>query len=175
MISNDDPRWSSVTGGYRLTYDPRAALHRLRANCRDADAWTELWDNLHHQGDLGDASYASVVVLAGMLETTDLPREDLFHLVATIEVERHRRTNPPLPEWLRSEYKQAWRVLLNAAIRELQSGADATLVQSAIVVVLLAKGLNELGAVVWYHDQDTVRDYLDTYLAWTELYSTKVE
>jgi hypothetical protein len=160
-----------MKGGYRVAYDPRDALERLRVGGNDSRAWDDLWQNLHHQGDLGEASYVSVVALVEMCETTMLPDAHLFGLVSTIEIERRRRTNPEVAEWLASDYRSAWQALLPHALRALKASTDPEALQSAMVVVCLAKGLTALGAVLWYHDQSTLSEYLDERLAWTELYA----
>src|SRR6185503_1359384 len=100
MISDDDPRWALLTSAYRVPYDPRTPCDRLRTHPQDARVWKDLWENLHHQGDLGDGSYVAVVALARLCQSVVLPSAELFGLVSTIEVERHRRTNPPVPDWL---------------------------------------------------------------------------
>jgi hypothetical protein len=173
MISNNDPHWTSLEGGYRVPYDPRPAVDRLRTTPDDARAWQELWENLHHQGDLGVASYAAVVALARLRESTVLRSDQLFGLVSTIEVERHRRTNPPVPDWLMADYADAWRILLECALGEVKSSTDPQVLQSALAVVGLAKGLIAVGALLWYHDQSTLREYLEEHLAWTDLYARK--
>ena len=144
MIRDEDPRSASMKGGYRVPHDPRHARERLRVDGNDSRAWDDLWQNLHHQGDLGEASYVSVVALVEMCETTMLSDADLFGLVSTIEIERPRRTNPEVPEWLASDYRVRGEV-----------------------VVCLAKGLPAFGAVLRYHDQHTRSEYLDERLAWT--------
>lgn len=68
MISFDDPRWDDLEGGYRIEYDPRPALLTLEDSPDDPDAWAELWEELHHQGDVGEASYAAVPYLAALAE-----------------------------------------------------------------------------------------------------------
>jgi hypothetical protein len=173
MMSHDDPRWASLLGGYRLPFDPRPALLRLQTDGNDAKAWAELWANLHHQGDVDDASYASVVELAGIHESTRLSTANLFALVAAVEIERHRRTNPPVPEWLKAGYRDAWLALRRAALGELEESTSPDVLQFAAAVVLLSKGLDQLGALVWYQDASTLQEYLDDHLAWTELYSPK--
>lgn len=40
-------------GGYRIPYDASAPLIQLEAG---RHVWDELWNELHHQGDVGDAS-----------------------------------------------------------------------------------------------------------------------
>jgi len=175
MIPNNDPRWESIVGGYRTPYDPRPALARLKVNGRDAAAWDELWTKLHHQGDLGDASYVALVELARIRDTTALSSDDLFSLVSTIEVERHRRTNPPVPSWLVAEYRDAWNALLRFALAELNESADPLTIKLALTTVTLAKGLCPLGAFIWHHDEDTLAEYLEQHLGWAELYARKAD
>lgn len=55
----DDIGWAGLLGGYRVPYDPRNALRRLEGGDAEA-AWQELWAELYHQGDVGEASYAAV-------------------------------------------------------------------------------------------------------------------
>lgn len=85
-----------LIGGYRQPYNPRPALERLIQGSETA--LVELWENLHHQGDVDTASYFSVpaLVAAGQLS-----------LVACIEVARHNLNNPKIPESLASRYEQA--------------------------------------------------------------------
>jgi hypothetical protein len=59
----NDPRWKSMEGGYRPHYDPRPALETLSQDPGSAAAWDELLNELHHQGDVGHASYAALPVL----------------------------------------------------------------------------------------------------------------
>jgi hypothetical protein len=158
MISEHDPRWASLKGGYRVPYDPRPALQRLRAAPNDAKVWDDLWNNLHHQGDLGEASYVAIVALTQMRETVALPSDQFFALASTIEVERRRRTNPKPPEWLAEEYRAVWGELLEYALDELKTSVDPKVLQSAVAVVFLAKGLTALGALTWYHDESTLAE-----------------
>lgn len=60
MLQFDDARWRSYKGGYRVPYDASLALRRLLAEGPDDELWDELWSELHHQGDLDQASYAAV-------------------------------------------------------------------------------------------------------------------
>jgi len=64
-----DARWSMLAGGYRIPYDPRPALSKLAANFADKSAWDELWNELHHQGNVGEASYAAVTALVDIYPT----------------------------------------------------------------------------------------------------------
>ena len=50
-----------MIGGYKQLFNPVRLLQRIENG--DFKAWDEIWDELHHQGDIGDASYASVIQL----------------------------------------------------------------------------------------------------------------
>ena len=60
MLDLDDNRWSNLTGGYKTQFDPRPLLARLETGQDTTTAWHGLWEELHHQGDVGDASCAAV-------------------------------------------------------------------------------------------------------------------
>jgi hypothetical protein len=60
MLSYDDPQWKELKGGYKTLYNPTVALQKLERAEKIEDAWEELSNKLHHQGDVGEASYAAV-------------------------------------------------------------------------------------------------------------------
>jgi hypothetical protein len=62
MFNFEDERWKKFLGGYRRAFDPRAALQRLESNVHVKEAWHELWGGLHHQGDVGEASFAASIL-----------------------------------------------------------------------------------------------------------------
>ena len=101
MISFDDKRWEGLMGGYKLVYDPRPALRKLESSSAAIEPiWHELWEDLHHQGDVGEASYAAVPSRSAE------PDWNPYGLVAVVEIERHRKGNPPLPEWIADDRGQ---------------------------------------------------------------------
>lgn len=161
MLDFDDPRWRGLHGGYRVPYDPRPALRRLTVSWSDESAWAELWNELHHQGDVGEASYAAVPALVALAEA--VPRRDwnLYGLTATIEVERHGGANPPLPEWLSASYHEAWKHLIRLALADLDAGADRLTIRAALAVVALGRGSPRLGTLLATIDESEIEDYLD--------------
>jgi hypothetical protein len=54
MLSFDDDRWNHLEGGYKMPFDPRPSLRKIESQQDTAAAWEELWEELHHQGDVGD-------------------------------------------------------------------------------------------------------------------------
>jgi len=164
-----EPSWSEMLGGYRRPYDPRRAIAKLRDDPLDPAAWAELWNELHHQGDVGDASYAAVPLLVDACAAG--PRDwNLFALLATIEVERHRLRNPRLPDALAQDYAAALVTARDLALADLALTQDPLFIRSALGLVALADGALELGALLGHLDSDEVTELLEQFLAWGELY-----
>ena len=169
-LSLDDPRWPSLAGGYRIVYDPRPPLRALEADFRDDAAWKELWGELHHQGDVGDASYAALPTLVTLGERAVARDWNLYALAATIEVERHRRSNPDLPAWLATLYVESWEALVRLALADLAQATDPLVIQSALAVVALGRSAPRLGALLADLDASEIEEYLNDHAAWDELY-----
>jgi hypothetical protein len=139
----DDARWSDLQGGYRVQYDPREALRRL-ASGDTASAWDELWNELHHQGDVGAASFAALPELVRIHEARGIADWNTYALAATIEGARDNPSNPELPEWLCSDYDLAWRGLERLALSDFPGATDEDLTHSLIAVLALSKGRRTL-------------------------------
>lgn len=167
MLPLSDPRWKSLHGGYKVRYDASVALTRLQDGL---DVWDELWEELHHQGAVGEASYASVPHLVRIGSALSNRDWNLYALVSTIEVERHRSSNPPVPEWLRSDYQKALADLLALGLFDLARVVEPTTIQSILGAVALAKGALKLGAWIATSDASEIEDDLNVKLAWANLY-----
>jgi len=110
-----------LIGGYRIPYDAKPALDRLKTDRESA--LSELWENLYHQGDVDSASYAAVPTL---VENGELS------LVAAIEIARHSDRNNEVPDFLRSEYYLA----LVTAVKKVPDDEDQLLSYYVIHAVL---------------------------------------
>jgi len=64
MDNTDD--WSLLRDAYGDTYDPRPALAAIKSG-NAAEGYDELWQRVHHQGDLGTAAYAIVPELVRLM------------------------------------------------------------------------------------------------------------
>src|SRR4051812_14516693 len=104
MLDFNDQRWDHLKGGYKTAYDPRPSLRKLERRQDTTAVWKEFWNELHHQGDVGDASYAAVPELVRICRNGLDADWNLYAIVATIEVARTEGENPPLPEWLKDDY-----------------------------------------------------------------------
>jgi len=140
MLSLDDQRWKELKGGYRMPIDPRPALAQLEAGKGTEDAWHELWDELHHQGDVGEASYAAVPHLVRIHRKRGVFDWNTYGIVATIELARDQLGNPPVPKWLEEDYTQALRDLAAIGTQEILRTSNVEYVQAILGVIALAKG-----------------------------------
>ena len=146
MLDLSDERWSGLTGGYKVAYDPRHAIDLLAKDYGDSTAWDELLSELHHQGDVGDASYAAVPELVRISAQHHPAHWALYGLAATIEEARLLfRRNPPVPGWLVRDYAEAWQHLFELALRDLRTESEPTIVTCALAVVALHRKQLSLG------------------------------
>jgi hypothetical protein len=171
MIDFDDKRWDGLKGGYKIIYDPRPALRELESGSPVESIWEEFWEDLHHQGVIGEASYAAVPFLVRHISRSKKPDWNPYGLVAVVEIERHRKGNPPLPNWLADAYFQAWEELLPIASRDLIVTDDPITVRTILGVMALAKGELRLGAFIVDSDTSEIDEFLETRSAWSSCYS----
>jgi hypothetical protein len=157
----DDPRWPHLLGGYRVQYDPRKVLLALEQGRETDAAWEELWTELYHQGDVGEASYAAVPHLVRIHASRGIADWNTYALIATIEDARHNGRNPELPENLRGAYEGAWRKLVDLGLRELGAAEDPTLVCSIIGVIAIGKGQLTLGQLAVTFTEDERKEMLE--------------
>ena len=161
MLPFDDKRWDELDGGYRDKCDPRPALNKLRHN--DDSAWDELWNDLHHQGDVGVASYAAVPHLVEIHRTRDVPAWQTYALLATIELCRSDDDNPKLPKWLQTSYEQAWKQVVSLGCRDLQRVSDETTIRSIYSAIALAKGVAALGEIILTCSAEELLEFAEAY------------
>ena len=162
-----DPRWAELQGGYKVPFDASPILAQLE---RGEDVWDKLWHELHHQGVVGEASYAAVphlVRIAGRLPHRDW---NVYALASTIEVERHRKSNPPVPDWLTGAYRAAWDDLFKLAVDDLLRTKDRPTIRSILGVIALAKADLKLGALIAHSDESEIDEMLEQYDAWSDVY-----
>lgn len=141
MLNLDDNRWTDLTGGYRIKCDPRPLLARLDSGQDKAAAWRGLWEELHHQGDVGEASYASVPHLVKIHRKSSAVDWNTYAIVAIIELARKKGNNPDLPQWLEEDYLQAIQELAEIGAAEISSAKKPEEVRAILSIIAIAKGL----------------------------------
>ena len=145
MLSLDDGRWNNMAGGYRMKCDPRPLLAELESAENKETAWHELWEELHHQGDVGEASYASVPHLVRIHRTSGVVDWNTYAIVAIIELARGKGNNPEVPTWLEQDYSRSIRDLAEIGAAEIWRTDEPDAVRSILSVIAIAKGLRTHG------------------------------
>jgi len=154
MLSFDDPRWCQLRGGYRTPYDPRKALLSLEHGTDVSAAWSELWEELHHQGDVGEASYAAVPHLVRIHGERDAYQSGTYALAVVIERARREHANPEMPSWLGTAYDAAWQALVELGLRDLRLASEEDIIAPIIAALSYGKGLPMLGRMAMLTDQE---------------------
>ena len=167
MIALNDSRWKEFEGGYRIPYDASIALKRLEQVTTKEEinsVFSELWDELHHQGDVGLASYFSVPHLIRIAKEKKLYDWNVFGLVAIIEIERHS-DNPKLPKEFEQAYLKSIQQKLPDLIKQMVNDKwDAALTSAVLSALAVSKGHIELAdAIFKMEDEDLVKEFLENH------------
>jgi hypothetical protein len=153
-----DPRWPTFSGGYKIPYDPRPALRALAEGRGLEAAWNDLWENLHHQGDIGEASFAAIPHLVRIHERWGVADWNAYALAAIVELARDNPANPVLPPELHADYMAAWGRLADVAYRQFADARDDTLVRGILGVLAIARGQRTLGRLAVLFTEDELKD-----------------
>jgi hypothetical protein len=150
MIELSDSIWKTLKGGYRINYDASKRLRELEGGGQDLTSiWDEFWQELHHQGDVDIASYATVPELVRICIKRGLMDWNTFALVACIEECRlFRKQNPALPTWLEMDYHSAIRKLAEFGAQHFSEDWSKELAESFLAVAAFAKGLSKQGRML---------------------------
>jgi hypothetical protein len=154
MLSFDDDRWNHMTGGYKTSFDPRPCLRKLESQQATVAAWKELWEELHHQGDIGDASYAAVPELVRIHRTASEADWNLYAMVAIIELARTESQNPEVPDWLREDYFRSIRELAQMGTKDILSAEESETKRAILSVIAIASGLRTHGKFLVEYSED---------------------
>ncbi|MDN3580248.1 hypothetical protein [Mucilaginibacter flavus] len=155
----DDPRWADLEGGYKKsTYDASVALLKLEKATTLAEVnviYQELWDELHHQGDVSFASYYAVPHLTRIAKEKQLVDFNVLGMVMLIEICRHKN-NPPLPKALLPAFQNAITELGELGVLAISKPWDLSLASCALASIALAKGQTQLAEAIFNLDDDGV-------------------
>jgi hypothetical protein len=155
MLSLDDPRWTQMNGGYKVPFDPRSLLKRLETDHDIDSVWKELWNELHHQGDVGVASFAAVPHIARVYCKRGVTDWNAYAIIAVIELARNKDGNPDVPEWLKDDYFNAISALAEKGISELPHAQAPETCLSILSVIAFEKGLrNHARLLIDYSDDE---------------------
>ena len=154
MLNFDDERWSQLEAGYRIVFDVRPLLLKLNSGRDTPEVWKELWNELHHQGDVGAASYAAVPHLVKIHKERGIVDWNTYAIVAVIELARTESNNPDVPNWLNDSYFQAVNDLARIGTAEIFKTSDTETVRSILSLLAIAKDLRIHGQFVLDYSED---------------------
>lgn len=140
MLSMDDKRWRDLKGGYRIPFDPRPLLAKIEAGENIEAAWHELWEELYHQGDVGEASYAAVPQLVRIYKSRGVIDWNTYAIAAIIDLARGEKENPAVPRWLEEEYFSALRELAEVGSKEVLRAENIEDVRAILSVLAITRG-----------------------------------
>lgn len=167
MLNLDDTRWKDLEGGYKgMLYDASLALLALQKAETLQDAaviYEELWDELHHQGDVGMASYYAVPHMVKIADEKKLVDHNVLGLVSLIEIQRHKN-NPAIPSALLPAYERAIKQNGQLAFLMMSKDWDLNLSSAVLTAIALAKGqTKQADAIMNLDSEDVIDEFLEMY------------
>jgi hypothetical protein len=154
MLAMEDDRWTGLCGGYRIPFDARPLLRKLSAGEDDAATWSVLWDELHHQGDVGEASYVAIPHLVNIYRRRGVLDWNIYAIVAIIELARDEGANPAVPDWLRKAYFDAIEELARIGSIEILQADDSETVRAILGILAISKSLRTYGRFLLSYSED---------------------
>jgi hypothetical protein len=144
LLPLDDPRWSSYRDGFnRRHYDSITLIRHLQASGTTQWFWDQLWGQLHHQGNIGEASYAVIPYLVEHARHAQKLDAQVVAFACVVEGGRLNaleRGNPVVPDELERSYDAAIRHLPLIALSKAPDTWDQHLVQYTASLIALTHG-----------------------------------
>ena len=163
MIPLSSDIWKELSGGYGGKYNPVERLTQLYENPHNEAAWTEFWDELHHQNDVGQASYAAVPHILEIESRAEKFNWNGFALIA--QIEHCRPTNkPPETGEIADGYRKAWDNLLTVLAKHQHKDWDDTLTSCILSCVAFCSGQRVMAWAALETNDKVARDFLKWHL-----------
>ena len=164
MLPLNDSRWQNYFGGYRVPYDASAALGLLVDDGPTKGLWEELWNELHHQNDVDQASYAAVPWLVEFIHRSSKLDWNALALVAVIELARP--SNPEVQPELSDAYFAALRSLPEILGTHPDQQWNEEIVRSAAACIALARGQRWYARACFELDRSTAAKWFSEEFGW---------
>jgi hypothetical protein len=164
MLDLGDAKWKEFEGGYRMIYNASIPLSKLEKANDPSDIkliLDELWEELHHQGDVGIASYMSVPHLVRIAKEKQLTDVHILGLITVIEIQRHKN-NPPLPKEYETAYLASIKELAGLALANINEEWDLETAAWLLSAVAASKGQPSLAdAITKMDNDDMMNEFLE--------------
>jgi len=156
MLDLDDSRWTTLRAGYRIPVDLRPYLAALETGEALDAAWHELWQELYHQGDIGEGSLVVVPHLVRIHRERGVVDWNTYAIVGAIELARNNNGNPDCPDWANTAYHQALRELGLLALAELPKAFAPEAVSSILAILAITKGARTYARMLLDFSEDEI-------------------
>src|SRR5687768_7579951 len=144
---------------YPMAFNPAEALIRLYNNIDDEEAWKGLWEELHHQGDLWQSSYAAVPHILEIERRASHFNWNGFALIAIIEHCRPKNVQPKVGE-IAEAYKKAWHDLPTVIGNHTAHEWDEYLTSSIFSCLAFARGQRAIACAAFELNESVAKDFL---------------
>ena len=145
-----------MEAGYRSPVDLRPLLRRLELDDDPRSTWREIWEELYHQGDVGEGSFVAIPHLVRIHRKRNAVDWNTYAIAATVELARGVGANPDVPQWGRVSYDNALRELGCLGLEELPRAGDQEAVRSILAVLAIVHGARTHGRILAEFSEDEV-------------------
>jgi hypothetical protein len=159
MLSFDDERWENLKAGYRVPIDLRPLLRQLESGEESKSAWDEIWQELYHQGDVGEGSFVALPHLVRIHRERGVVDWNTYAIAATVELARGKGDNPDVPDWSRESYDNALRELARLGLDELPRAREPESVQSILALLAIVYGARTYGRILAEFTEDEILEF----------------
>ena len=161
-----DPIWATLKGGYKIPYNASKPLRKLQnAGSRDEMQviFDELWENLHHQGDVGIASYLAVPQLINICVDKKSLDWNFIGLCTLIENSRLDIRNPELPEEYDELYFGSLTQFEKYLLLNFKNISDRTALRLTLALLATINGQPGLGKAIENLDEGALEEFLQQF------------
>jgi hypothetical protein len=162
-IDLDDRIWSSLKGGYKIPYEASRPLKKLRDSSKPKEheaIFKDLWENLHHQGDVGMASYLAVPQLVSICMDKRSLDWNFIGLCVLIENCRLSEKNPPLPAEYQDQYFDSLMQFERYLLSNFKNISSREGVRLTLALFATLNGQPELGKAIELLDEDLLSEFI---------------
>jgi hypothetical protein len=170
MLNFDDKIWNKIKGGYKELFDPRDIITQLENDPESKEAWETIWEELHHQGDIGEASYAIIPFLIDIHKRKHFKDWQIYSYISLILQESHKKGNPKVPKWIENDLINSLDVLFDISVIDIKKEKDKVIIRSILGFIALYKGLIKYGSVISSYDESEIDEIIEDRMGWSEDY-----
>jgi hypothetical protein len=168
MLPLTDPRWENLVGCYSVPYNPAPLLAALLEGSDPEPIWEELWNELHHQGDVRSASYAAVPYLCEFCRRSRTLDWNPLGIIAVIELERPERNNPPIPDFLARGYHAAIQAIPLILAQHPDRDWNEMVFPPAMACIAASRGHRGFARAYLEAELPALRRWIATEFGWDE-------